>query len=376
MNAESAPPSQLRYDSQSHELLCQGEWNLANFNKLDHSFKAIVWPKSGQISIQGQGISKMDTAGAWLLNRWSKRLEAGGLDIKTLNLPAAPDQLFQIIQEKSKDLQPLKPLPSPGWVEEVGRDTMSQLEEFKGYLAFVGKLSFDGLRVFKNPLRFRWPAIASTINKTGTQALSIIALLSFMIGVVIAYQMGFQLRNYGANVFIVDLLGLSVFREFGPLICAIMVAGRTGSAFTAQLGTMKINQEIDALDTLGITPGEILLLPRFLGLLISLPLLTMWSDIFGILGGMLMANNMLDVSWGDFLIRFQKEIPLRSLWLGLVKAPVFAALIATIGCFQGTEVQGSADSVGVRTTRSVVLSIFFIIITDALFSILYSKLRL
>jgi phospholipid/cholesterol/gamma-HCH transport system permease protein len=188
--------------------------------------------------------------------------------------------------------------------------------------------------------------------------------------------MGLQLRNYGANIYIVDLLGLSVLREFGPLITAIMVAGRTGSAFTAQLGIMKINQEIDALDTMGVTPAELLILPRIAGLFITLPLLTLWSDIFGVVGGMVMSNNMLGITWYDFLQRFPHVIPLKTLIIGLGKAPVFALIISSIGCFQGVRVDGSASSVGLNTTRSVVLSIFFIIVADAAFSIIFSKLKL
>lgn len=376
MKSETLALSLLSFDPQSKELLCQGEWNLANLPYLKKALEATYWPKSGQVTIQADKITRMDTAGAWLLNHWLNRLQEGGLEVQTTQLSAAAQTLLELVQAKTENLTPLPPPPTSTWLERIGKATMHTLDEGKDYLSFIGHLSIDSLRVILQPTHFRWTPIFSTIAKTGTQALGIIALLSFMIGVVIAYQMGFQLRTYGANVFIVDLLGLSVLREFGPLLCAIMVAGRTGSAFTAQLGTMKINQEIDALNTMGITPGEILLLPRVLGLLIALPLLTMWSDIFGILGGMLMANNMLDVSWYDFLLRFQKEIPTRSLWLGLCKAPVFAMMIATIGCFQGMEVEGSADSVGTKTTRSVVLSIFFIIVCDACFSILFSKLRL
>jgi phospholipid/cholesterol/gamma-HCH transport system permease protein len=167
-----------------------------------------------------------------------------------------------------------------------------------------------------------------------------------------------------------------VLRVFGPLVTAIMVAGRTGSAFTAQLGTMKVNQEIDALNTMGVTPAELLLIPRLLGLFLVLPLLAMWADVFGILGGMMMAHDMLGVSPYDFLVRFQHVIPLKTLIIGLGKAPVFAMVIGSIGCFEGMRVAGSADSVGKQTTRSVVLSIFFIIVADAIFSILFSKMRL
>ena len=164
--------------------------------------------------------------------------------------------------------------------------------------------------------------------------------------------------------------------EFGRLITAIMIAGRTGSAFTAQLGIMKVNQEIDALNTMGVTPAELLLLPRIIGLFISLPLLTMWANVFGVIGGMIMANNMLGITWFDFLHRFSHVIPLRSLIIGLGKAPVFALIVASIACFEGIKVQGDAESVGRNTTRSVVLSIFFILVADAIFSIIFSKLKL
>jgi phospholipid/cholesterol/gamma-HCH transport system permease protein len=197
-----------------------------------------------------------------------------------------------------------------------------------------------------------------------------------MIGVVITYQMGLQLKNYGANIFIVDLLGLAILREFGPLLTAIMVAGRTGSAFTAHLGMMKLNQEIDALNTMGVTPGELLLLPRIIGMLIVLPLITVWADIVGVFGGMVMSNNMLGITWYDFLHRFPKVIPLRALLVGLGKTPIFALLIASIGCFQGMQVKEGAASLGQNTTRSVVLSIFFIIVADAIFSVIFSKMKL
>jgi phospholipid/cholesterol/gamma-HCH transport system permease protein len=254
--------------------------------------------------------------------------------------------------------------------------TLGQLDEFCDYLEFVGKIAIESLRITLNPFRIRWGAFFSSLDKTGYQALPIIGLLSFMIGVVLAYQMGVQLRNYGANVFIVDLLGLSVLREFGPLLTAIMVAGRTGSSFTAELGSMKVNQEIDALDTMGVTPAELLLIPKIAGLVIALPLLTIWADIFGVFGGMFMAHNMLGLSWYEFLQRFQHQVPLRALIIGLGKAPVFALIIASIGCFQGMAVRDTSDSIGKNTTKSVVFAIFFIIVADAIFSVLFSKLQL
>ena len=197
-----------------------------------------------------------------------------------------------------------------------------------------------------------------------------------MIGIVLAYQMGFQLKNLGATLLIIDLLGLAILREFAPLLTAIMIAGRSGSAFTAQLGMMKIKEEIDALNTMGVLPSQLLILPRIWGLFIALPLLTVWADIFGLLGGMAMTHNMLNISYTDFLQRFPKVVSLSSLLIGIGKAPVFALIIASTACFQGLRVSGSADSVGRQTTRSVVQGIFFIIVADTLFSILFSQLNI
>lgn len=369
-------PKFLKLDSAAGQVDCQGEWILANLSALKREMKKTAWPSTGKLVINGSGISKMDSAGAWLILKGVKSLEDQGLKTQLVEFSSQAEKLLDYVQKKMEALGMVPQPRTRHWITQVGKQTLQQLAEMRDYLAFIGKLSIETLGLLFHPRQFRFSSIVSTIDKTGYRALGIIALLSFMIGVVIAYQMGFQLRNYGANVFIVDLLGLSILREFGPLLSSIMVAGRTGSSFTAQLGIMRINQEIDALDTMGVTPGQLLLLPRIMGLLIALPLLTMWADIWGIIGGMLMANNMLGVTPYDFLERFQREIPLRSLIIGIGKAPVFALLIASIGCFQGMQVKGSAESVGTKTTRSVVLGIFFIILADAFFSIVFSKLRL
>lgn len=281
------------------------------------------------------------------------------------------------MDEKNKRTLHLIPkIKSLNWCAQLGKYSIEQTKEFYQFINFIGQLFFESLRAFINPKHWHWNTLASVINSTGTSALPIIALLSFMIGIVISYQMGNQLRNYGANIFIVDLLGLSVLREFGPLLTAILISGRTGSAFTAQIGIMKINQEIDALYTMGISPVGLLIIPRVLSLLIVLPLLTIWADIFGVLGGMLMAQNILGISWHEFLHQFEIRIPLRALIIGLGKAPLFALVIASVGCFQGMKVYGSAEDAGARTTRSVVITIFLIIIIDAILSVIFSKYKL
>lgn len=367
--------SQIEYDASQTRLICRGDFNLANLPQLKAMISHLKAPPSS-IIIDGSDIKSMDSASAWLLTQYKQQLATKHIDVTFEHFSKEQQTLLALVEKEAVNETPLSAPPKPFFLTAIGQDTLAKFAEFNLYLAFIGSLAIEALRLAIHPIRIRLSAIASIIYSSGYLALPIIALLSFMIGVVITYQMGLQLRNYGANIYIVDLLGLAILREFGPLLTAIMVAGRTGSAFTAELGMMKLNQEIDALNTMGITPGELLLLPRIAGLFIALPLLTMWADIFGVLGGMVMSNNMLNISWYDFLQRFPRVIPLKTLLIGIGKAPIFALIIASIGCFQGVRVGGSADSVGRNTTRSVVLSIFFIIVADAIFSVLFSKLKL
>jgi len=363
----------LTYDEATKTLLCSHHWTLLNIPALKRSLKKLNLSEEKTLTVDGSHIKKLDSAGAWVfLQFFSKK----NINIDSQNFSEPHQKLINLIQKQTEGAEENSEPASLNFLQNIGKNSVEALQEFYKYLTFVGKLTFEALAILKNPSKFRMKACINAIHTTGVNALMIIALLSFMIGIVITYQMGFQLKTYGANIFIVDLLGLAVLREFAPLLTAIMVAGRTGSAFTAQLGTMKINQEIDALDTMGVSAYGILILPRIFGLFIALPLLTIWSDIFGILGGMLMSKSMLDISWFDFLNRFHHVVSLKSLLLGLSKAPVFALIISSVGCFEGTQVGGSADSVGLQTTKSVVLAIFFIIIADAFFSILFSKFGL
>ena len=371
-----AKDNSISYNPDAQQLTCQGDWELSKISALEALLSQTKLPTEGQLSIDGKAIDKLDTAGTWLLLSLQKRLEKQGVKSELVDFSEQHQALLTAVSSTLAEEKPFPKTAKLDWIATLGKDTIMGLQEFQRYLSFVGSLSVEALRIAGNPKHYRFSALASVIYRNGFQALPIIALLSFMIGVVITYQMGLQLRNYGANIFIVDLLGLSILREFGPLLTAIMIAGRTGSAYTAQLGMMKLNQEIDALDTLGVTPAELLLLPRILGLVIALPLITIWSDIFGVLGGMVTAHNMLDITWYDFLHRFPRVIPLKALLIGLGKTPVFALIISSVGCFEGMRVKDTADSVGQNTTKSVVLSIFFIIVADAIFSVIFSELKL
>ena len=260
--------------------------------------------------------------------------------------------------------------------ERTGRITVVIFTQLVEMLSFIGEIATVIAKSIMEPKRIRWRPILFNIRSAGFDALPIVGLLSFLLGVVVAYQGAGQLRQYGANIFVADLIGLSMLREFSPLITAIIIAGRSGSAYAAQIGTMVVTEEIDAMRTLGISPQEMLVLPKLIALIIALPLLTVFADVLGVFGGMLMASQQLDVGFVEFLDRFVKAVSPTAFMVGVGKAPVFAAIIAIVGCFQGFKTKGGADSVGNQTTRSVVQSIFLVIVADALFSIAFSMLDL
>jgi phospholipid/cholesterol/gamma-HCH transport system permease protein len=228
----------------------------------------------------------------------------------------------------------------------------------------------------RHPATVRWRPLLFNIRAAGFDALPIIGLLSFLLGVVVAYQGADQLRHYGANIFVVDLVGFSMLREFAPLITALIIAGRSGSAFAAQIGTMFVTLEVDAMRTIGIDPHQTLVLPKVLALLMVLPLMTLFADVMGVIGGMLMARLQLGVTYEEFLHRFPQTVSVTTLMTGLGKAPVFGAIIALVSCFAGFSTKGGADSVGRQTTQAVVVSFFLVIVVDALFSIAFSMLDL
>jgi phospholipid/cholesterol/gamma-HCH transport system permease protein len=222
----------------------------------------------------------------------------------------------------------------------------------------------------------RWLPVLYNIRSAGFDALPIVGVLLFLIGIVVAYQGADTLRQYGANIFIVDLVGVSMLREFAPLITAIIIAGRSGSAYAAQIGTMSVTEEIDAMHTVGIAPLEMLVLPKVIALALVLPLLTVYADAIGVFGGMIMARAQLGVGFEEFLERFIKAVSITDYLIGVGKAPVFALIIAMVGCYQGFRTKGGPESVGRQTTRSVVQSIFLVIVADSLFSIAFSALDL
>lgn len=365
----------LTIDAETSTIYCEGEWILIHLESIDESINNIKeWPQSKHLIFSGEQLKKMDSVGALRLNKLFKQLDKDGYQVSHKNFTTKINAVFDLIStQKEFPSEAPKPEELKG-LSWLGKYTIDMGSHFYKYISFIGEITIIAMELPRHIKKIHWKAFFSEIEKTGYLAIPIIALLTYLIGVVLAYQMGLQLSKYGANIYIVDLLGLSIFREFGPLITAIIVAGRTGSAFAAQIGTMKINEELDALRTMGILPYELLVIPKCLSLMLVVPLLTVLADITGVFGGMMMSKHYLDISYTDFFQRFQSAISVRSFTTGIIKAPVFGFIIATIGCFQGFQVANSADSVGRQTTTSVVQSIFYIIVVDAFFSILFSYL--
>ncbi len=347
---------------------------------MEHRLKLLRIASGTTAVADGRCIVALDTAGAWVLHKLLlQRLRGEGTVLTLTGLRTPFSRLMDVVAKELADeaAHPaaLAP-PAPTVLERTGQRTVIAIEQSVAVLAFVGEAAVALARCVGQPARLRWRPILFNIRTAGFDALPIVGLLSFLLGVVIAYQGAPQLRQYGANIFVADLVGVSMLREFAPLITAIIVAGRSGSSYAAQIGTMAVTEEIDAMRTLGIAPHELLVLPKVIALMIAVPLLTVFADVLGVLGGMLMARQQLDVGVAEFLDRFVKAVGTSTLLTGIGKAPVFAAIIAVVGCYQGFRTKGGADSVGRQTTRSVVQSIFLVIVADALFSIVFSALDL
>ncbi|HJW84803.1 MAG TPA: MlaE family lipid ABC transporter permease subunit [Anaerolineae bacterium] len=357
----------------SANLRCSGAWTAQGIAPVEPRLSTLSFPPASKLTIDLSAISALDTAGAWLLHRTLRALEQRGVKVRISGKRPEFEALLQLIAARAGTTEHAAPVKT-GLLASIGQQTWRSLLDFSGMLAFIGESAIALLRSLAQPRRIRWRPILHNLQTAGFEALPITGLLSFLMGVVIAYQGADQLQRFGANIFIADLVGLAMLRELSPLLTAIIVAGRSGSAYTAQIGTMKINEEIDALRTIGVGPQELLVLPKILALVIALPLLSVYADVAGVLGGMIMASSKLGVSFDVFLDRLDDAISLSSFLTGVGKAPVFAVIIAVVGCFQGFQASGSADSVGRQTTVSVVQSIFLVIVADALFSIVFNWL--
>jgi len=378
MTSEATVPPAVVTSSaatEARDVRCAGAWTVRTIADIEPHLARVPWPATGEVAIDASGVSLLDTTGAWLLHRTVRELAARGCTARVVGLRPEFASLLALIASREVPLAAPAP-PAPGRLDRLGRHAWAVAAGGAGYLAFVGESAVALLRAVRHPQRLRWRPILHNVQTAGIEALPITGLLSFLMGIVIAYQGADQLQRFGANIFVVDLVALAMLRELSPLLTAIIIAGRSGSAYTAQIGTMKVTEEIDALRTIGVGAQELLVLPKVLALIIVMPLLTVYTDVTGVLGGMVMARSKLDVSFDVFIDRLDEAVQLSSYWTGLAKAPVFAMIIALVGCYRGFQVTGSAESVGEQTTMSVVQSIFLVIVTDAIFSIVFLWLDL
>lgn len=372
----SSPPASPQSHAATLTSQSQGAWALAGAWTV-HGLGPLAQqlgdtPCAGvTVVLDGGGITAFDSAGAWLLQNWL-RPHAVQPDMQQWQ----PRWLALMKAVAEREVAAPPGVPRPGLVQRLGVATLAAGHQALAMLAFVGEVATAAAGVVSHPHRLRWRSVLHHVQVGGLQALPIVGLMSFLLGIVVAYQGADQLRHYGANIFVVDLVGYAMLREFAPLMTAIIIAGRSGSSYAAQIGTMVVTEEIDAMRTIGIAPTEALVLPRIFALAIALPLLTVFADIAGVFGGMVMARTQLDIGFHEFLQRFGHEMQGSTLLVGLGKSLVFAIVIAVVGCFQGFRTHGSADSVGRQTTQSVVQAIFIVIVIDAVFSVVFNLLSL
>jgi phospholipid/cholesterol/gamma-HCH transport system permease protein len=376
----SAPATLIQTEEAGALVLSAGgEWLVGTAAELDRQLRTLRLLPQRPVTIDLAGMRRVDSAGALLLLRTERDLKARGNPVELRNLDPTFAPLFE--QVRAAGFLPPVPHPRPdhhslaGFLARIGVVTVGLFARVYRLLGFFGLVCATLVRLGRHPGRLRLTSMVAQMEQTGVNALPIVGLLAFLVGVVIAYQGADQLRRFGAEIYTIDLLAIGILRELGALMTAIIIAGRSGSAFTAQIGTMRVNEEIDAMCTLGLDPVEVLVAPRLFALLLTLPMLTLYADVMGVLGGGLMARGVLGITFPEFLTELRNAITARTLWVGVIKAPFFAAIIAMIGCYEGFQVSRSAESVGRLTTLSVVESIFLVIVTDAAFSILFSILK-
>ena len=349
-------------------FVLSGAWNLRGLEsrlaELAPRLAEYAADKSSRWDLQG--VEVIDHAGAMLLWRAWGRQRAANLVLKPEHEP-----IF-----KHLDI-PAEPAPQgagrdPLWIiASVGRKVLRVLDHLATMIMVLGQVVLDAAYLVRQPARIPWREISSSIYRTGTQALGITALVGFLVGVVLSYLSAQQLKIFGADAFIINILGISVIRELGPVLAAILIAGRSGSAITAQLGVMRVTQELDAMAVMGIPQTLRLILPKMLALAVSMPLIVLWTNAIALMGGMVSAQAELGITYSYFLQGLPDAVPIANLWLGLGKGVVFGFLIALVACHFGLRIEPNTESLGIGTTNSVVTSITVVIIVDAVFAIMF-----
>jgi phospholipid/cholesterol/gamma-HCH transport system permease protein len=371
---------EVRRSEQGLEIDLTGEWRALELAQIDAALAGVDLANARHVSIGTKSLTALDLSGAWRLREFLQQARNSGAQVEFRG--ATPDQLRLIDSTLTAEAAaPAKPVQEHGFapltelgLAEIGLYSVREWRDLMAALAFLGRIFATFGRAVTSWKRLRPISIARHIYDTGITAMPITALIAFLISVIIAYMSAQQLRRFGAEIFVVDLVTIGVLREMGVLLTSIIVAGRSGSAFAAELGSMKLNEEVDALYAIGVDPFEALVLPRLLGLMIALPLLTIVADIIGLMGGALLCRYLLDIPITQYLTRVNEAITPTTFWVGLMKAPVFAMLIGMAGAYRGMQVRDSSRELGRLTTVAVVQAIFLVILADALFAVLFMEL--
>jgi len=370
----------VRRSEQGLEIDLTGEWRALEPEQIDAALAGVDLANAHRVLVRTKDLTALDLTGAWRLREFLQQARQSGADVQFQGTP--PDQLRLVDSTVKGEGPPLckdakeigiGPLAEFG-LAEIGLYSVREWRDLMAALAFLGRIFRTIGRAATSVRRLRPISVIRHIYDTGITAVPITALIAFLISVIIAYMSAQQLRRFGAEIFVVDLVTIGVLREMGVLLTSIIVAGRSGSAFAAELGSMKLNEEVDALYAIGVDPFEALILPRLLGLMIALPLLTIVADIIGLMGGALLCRYLLDIPITQYLTRVNEAIAPSTFWVGLMKAPVFAMLIGLAGAYRGMQVRDSSRELGRLTTVAVVQSIFLVILADALFAVLFMVL--
>lgn len=371
--AHPATPPGARLDNGAGAVLhLSGAWRLGALPAIVDALEALSLPP--HLSVDGNAVTEIDTAAALAL---LDHLQRSGIDASTVVLSGfAPNEGRIVEQVRGRLAEINAPVPHHRHrlLAQIGRHTLNIRDLVAGHLTYVGMV-FDGLfRGVLSPTEVRTRELTVQLEQVCLNAIPVVSLVTLLIGVVVAYLLGLQAEQYGANIFVVDGVGIGATREFAPIIVAVIVAGRSGAAFTAQLGSMRLNEETDAIRTLGLSPLDVLVMPRVFALMIALPLLVFVGDLMSLVGAMLIAGPMLDITPTTFLARLQDNLAIKHVYVGLAKAPVFALVIATIGCRMGMMVDRDTRALGMATTSTVVQSIVAVILLDAAFAVLFQEL--
>ncbi|MCB0345457.1 MAG: ABC transporter permease [Bdellovibrionales bacterium] len=374
-NSEGNPWYSLHESSEGLTIRFRGSWRLAHINEI---YPVILrewrFKPNQRIFLDGSELDELDTSGVMLVRHVLREAGVSEEQVVESNVKPEHSSITKLVRENLAVPDPIETPKHFGLLERAGIGTINALAKCKELLAFIGQTSLVWLKIFVNPRLIRFRESVVQLERVCVDAVPIAALVTFLIGIVVAYLFSIQSEKYGANLFIVDAAALAMCRELSPIIVAIIVAGRSGSAFTAQIGAMKLNDEIDALESLGLSPMQVLVVPRMLALIIAMPLLVFVGDVVGIFGAMIIADLRLGITSVTFIDRLNQVLPVRSLLVGLIKAPVFAAFIAVIGCKMGLSIERNATSLGLSTTSTVVQSIVSVILLNAAFAIIFVEL--